>query len=128
MTEGYPYAFWLLGFACCKRKPSYLYVMGKFSTYLEECACAKIWIELSMRDRLVLGRMCAAQDGKVSTIRKVVHMDSSEYSVYRSRLIKKDTISASCSGQVSVALPRFREFVMRTVGEGGWVVFVTDCT
>jgi hypothetical protein len=117
VTEGYPYAFQLLGYLCYNRKSSYLDVMGEFDAYLEEFVYAKIWSELSMRDQLVLRGMCAAQDRKVGTIRKVVGMNSSEFSVYRDRLIKKGIISAPCYGQVDFVLPRFREFVMRKVGE-----------
>ena len=117
VTEGYPYAFQLLGYLCYNRKSSYLDVMGEFDAYLEEFVYAKTWSELSMRDQLVLRGMCAAQDRKVGTIRKVVGMNSSEFSVYRDRLFKKGIISAPCYGQVDFALPRFREFVMRKVGE-----------
>lgn len=114
MVKGYPYAYQVLGYLCYKKKASYREVTPEFDAYLSEYVYDKIWSELSAQDRKVMTAISAAQSGRVEDIRNTIKMDSSKFSVYRDRLLKKGLITSPVYGEIEMALPRFKDFVKRT--------------
>lgn len=115
MTNGYPYAFQVLGFLCFKYSLPYEEVLDEFDAYLEEYVYEKIWSELSGKDKQVAAAICNANSSKVDSIRKSVGMDSNLFNVYRKRLMKKGIVRAPEYGCLEFSLPRFKEFVIRSM-------------
>lgn len=111
VTCGYPYAYQLLGYLCYKRECSYKEVMNEFDAYLGEYVYDKIWSELSQKDREVIKAIAKSETGKVDDIRKYAKITSSEFSVYRKRLIKKGITASNTYGYITFTLPRLREYV-----------------
>ena len=71
----------------------------------------KIWSELSEIDKKILAELSVTEDNRVKTIREHLNMKSEQFSVYRDRLKRKGVIDIKEYGRVSMALPRFDEFV-----------------
>ena len=111
VTKGYPYAFQVLGYLCYKENKGYKDVLSTFDAYLEDYVYDKIWSELSALDKQVIAAVCKAQGTHVRDIRQVCGFDSSLFSVYRKRLLKKGLITASEYGHLEMTLPRFEVFV-----------------
>ena len=112
-TSGYAYAFQLLGYLCFKRKRPYLEVLSEYDANLEQYVYEKIWSGLSDLDQRVLCAMASTTDTKVEKIREIVEKNSSQFSTYRNRLIKKGLVRPTKYGHLDFTLPRFREFVKR---------------
>jgi ribosomal protein L20A (L18A) len=110
-TMGYPFAFQVLGFLCWKNKAKWTEMLDEYSQYLEEYVYEKLWSELSAQDKVVLRAMSESESRKVEAIRAKAGKNSSNFSVYRNRLIKKGIIISTEYGYLEFALPRFREFV-----------------
>lgn len=113
-TEGYPFAYQVLGYLCFKNKTSYENVIFEFDSYLEEYVYEKIWSELSNVDKVILSAMAKIASTKVANIRDVLNMDSNNFNVYRKRLLRKGIVKNSAYGHLNFSLPRFREFVLRS--------------
>lgn len=113
LTCGYPFAFQLLGYLCFKQQTTYDKVLNEFDAYLEDFVYDKIWSELSELDRNVLIAMAAISQTKVEDIRKQLNISSSNFSIYRKRLLKKGIVQATKYGHLGFVLPRFKEFVLR---------------
>lgn len=116
-TNGYAYAFQLLGYLCFKRKRPYTEIMTEYDASLEQYVYEKIWSELSQNDQNVLCAMASTNDTKVEKIREMAAMSSSSFSVYRKRLIRKGLVRQIKYGHLDFSLPRFREFVRRSTDE-----------
>lgn len=116
-TNGYAYAFQLLGYLCFKLKRPYTKVLAEYDAALEQYVYEKIWSELSEIDQKVLCAMSSASDMKVEKIRDAADMNSPGFSVYRSRLIKKGLIHQTKYAHLDFTLPRFRDFVQRMTSE-----------
>lgn len=110
LVQGYPYAYQVLGYLCYKRESPYVEVLDEFDAYLAEYVYEKIWSELSGKDRDVVRAIASAENGKVESIRKLACMSSSEFSVYRDRLLKRGLVASGGFGYVRFTLPRFGEF------------------
>lgn len=112
-TKGYAYAFQLLGYLCFKNKCTFEKVLTEYDAYLEQYVYDKIYSELSFNDQEVLKAMALSDSQKVEDVREKCKMNSSEFSVYRERLIKKSLITAIKRGYIDYVLPRFKEFIIR---------------
>lgn len=114
VTEGYPFAYQVLGYLCFKNQTSYEKVIFEFDSCLEEYVYEKIWSELSNMDKVILSAMAKITSTKVADIRNVIDMDSNNFNVYRKRLLRKGIVKNSTYGHLSFILPRFREFILRS--------------
>lgn len=114
VTEGYPFAYQVLGYLCFKNQTSYENVIFEFDSCLEEYVYEKIWSELSNMDKVILSAMAKITSTKVADIRNVIDMDSNNFNVYRKRLLRKGIVKNSTYGHLSFILPRFREFILRS--------------
>lgn len=113
LTKGYPFAFQVLGYLYWENRTSKSLdeILPEYDQYLEEYVYSKIWSELSEIDKKVLTELSLSGDNKVKTIRENLDMKSEQFSVYRDRLKRKGVIDTSEYGKISLALPRFDEFV-----------------
>lgn len=113
LTKGYPFAFQVLGYLYWENRAtkSIEEILPEYDQYLEEYVYSKIWSELSEVDRKILLELSLSEDNRVKTIREHLDMKSEQFSVYRERLKRKGVIDTREYGKISMALPRFGEFV-----------------
>jgi hypothetical protein len=111
-TNGYPFAFQVLGYLRWKNKTELEELLPEYDQYLEEYSYDKIWSELSEGDRKILYAI-ALKGGKVKTQDLVngTELKSNYISVYRDRLRKRGILDTSNYGHMSFMLPRFDVFV-----------------
>jgi len=112
-TAGYSFAYQALGYLCFRDGKSWEEEVPQFDAILEEYVYEKIWSEVSNTDRNVLAAIAGSDTAKVQEIRESAGLTSDEFTVYRSRLMRKGIICSSGYGFVEFVLPRFREFVLR---------------
>ena len=79
--------------------------------YLDEYVYSKIWSELSDLDKKIVTEMSLSGETQVKALRERLDMKSELFSVYRERLKRKGVIISKEYGKVTLALPRFDEFV-----------------
>lgn len=113
LTKGYPFAFQVLGYLYWEYRndKSIDDILPEYDQYLQEYVYEKIWSELSSHDRDVLTVISSCGSDRVKDIREKLGMNSQQFSVYRDRLKRKGVINTQEYGRISVALPRFAEFV-----------------
>lgn len=114
LTKGYPFAFQVLGYLYWEKREinsSVEEILPEYDQYLEEYVYSKIWSELSEQDKKVLFVIAETPEGSVKEIRDKLEMTSGMFSVYRDRLKRKGVIDTREYGKVSLALPRFAEFI-----------------
>jgi len=114
-TMGYSFAFQVLGYLCWVHQKPWKELLPEYDTYLEEYVYEKIWSELSRKDKSVLQAMSDTFISKVEDIRNKLQLSSNTFTVYRTRLLKKGLILTPDYGELQFALPRFREFVQRSL-------------
>ena len=112
-TCGYSFAFQVLGYLCWVREEPWRELIPEYDTYLEEYVYEKIWSELSRIDKNILVALSNVRSGSVTEIRRNLKIDSNNFTVYRSRLIRKGIVTSPEYGYLAFTLPRFREFVHR---------------
>lgn len=119
-TLGYPFAFQVLGYLLWENgNPEELpNILEEYDHYLEEYVYAKIWSELSAKDKTILLTMSALDKGeilpdqiKISAIRDELDMSNNEMSVYRERLSRKGLVDKNTYGTLSFKLPRFSQII-----------------
>ena len=111
-TNGYSFAFQVLGYFAWEKKPDLDEIKNDVAQYLQDYVYTKIWSELSMKDRQVIWGIARTESGKVSEIRELLQMESNEFTPYRRRLIRRGVIVADGWGYVRFALPLFDEFAL----------------
>lgn len=112
LTMGYPFAFQVLGYYTYEKNGDYKAAIADTRQYLEESVYDKIWSELSLNDRRVLGAIAKSPDGKTIGIREQINMETNIFSTYRERLIRKGVINGETRGYVKMILPFFKEYVL----------------
>ena len=112
LTKGYSFAFQVLGYIYWNNKESKIEdILPEYDQYLDEYVYDKIWSEMSEMDRKVVSAMAISGETNVSTLRELVGMTTSQFSVYRDRLKRKGIINTAQYGYISLLLPRFEEYV-----------------
>lgn len=113
LTKGYPFAYQVLGYLYWNHRDtqSLEEILPEYDQYLEEYVYSKIWSELSELDKKILAEVATSGECRVKTIRENLNMKSELFSVYRERLKRKGVIDTREYGKISMALPRFSEFV-----------------
>jgi hypothetical protein len=111
-TNGYPFAFQVLGYLRWKNKTELEELLPEYDQYLDEYSYDKIWSELSEGDRKMLYAI-ALKGVKVKTqdLVQETEFKSNYISVYRDRLKKRGILDTSNYGYMSFLLPRFDVFV-----------------
>lgn len=113
LTKGYPFAFQVLGYLYWENldKKTLEQILPEYDQYLDEYVYGKIWSELSDLDKKIVVEMSLSGETQVKALRERLDMKSELFSVYRERLKRKGVIVSKEYGKVSLALPRFDEFV-----------------
>lgn len=113
LTKGYPFAFQVLGYLYWENrdKKTLEQILPEYDQYLDEYVYSKIWSELSDLDKKIVTEMSLSGETQVKALRERLDMKSELFSVYRERLKRKGVIASKEYGKVTLALPRFEEFV-----------------
>lgn len=113
LTKGYPFAFQVLGYLYWEYRADKKLeeILPEYDQYLDEYVYSKIWSELSMQDKEILTVISVTGESRVKNIRESLSMNSNLFSVYRERLKRKGVVDTREYGRMSLALPRFDEFV-----------------
>lgn len=113
LTKGYPFAFQVLGYLYWENRETKTIedILPEYDQYLEEYVYEKIWSELSELDKKVLAEISKSEESRVKNLRERLEMKSELFSVYRDRLKRKGVIDTKEYGKITLALPRFAEFV-----------------
>lgn len=112
LTKGYSFAFQVLGYFSWENKDDLQKAQILARQYLEEYAYAKIWAELSRKDKEVLYGIARVQSGSINEIRGLLGLSTNEFNPYRQRLIKRGIISGTERGYVRMLLPFFDQYVL----------------
>lgn len=115
VTKGYSFAYQALGYLCFKSGRLWEDILPQFDAVLEEYVYEKLWSELSFKDKNILTVMAEEPETKISIIRENLMLSSNNFTVYRSRLIRKGIVYAPEHGHLDFVLPRFREFILRVI-------------
>ncbi|MDO4961458.1 MAG: ATP-binding protein [Eubacteriales bacterium] len=118
LTKGYAFAFQALGMlyydynvqdndASIQREPDNAAILRNLDSCLDEYVYSKIWNSLSPLDQKVILQLSDEAPSRVKDVCDAVGMNSSNFSKYRERLIKKGLITAQQHGYLEPALPRF---------------------
>ena len=86
-------------------------ILPEYDQYLEEYVYSKIWSEMSELDKKIVYEMSVSGETKIKNIREKLGMKSELFSVYRDRLKRKGVVNTQEYGHLSLALPRFDDFV-----------------
>ena len=113
LTKGYPFAFQVLGYLYWEERDTKTIdqILPEYDQYLEEYVYSKIWSELSELDKKILLEISVSGDSRVKNLREKLGMKSELFSVYRERLKRKGVVDTREYGKITLALPRFDEFV-----------------
>lgn len=113
LTKGYAFAFQLLGYFLFEsgKKEVDEEILHKLDVQLEEKSYAKIYSELSRKEKEIL--ITIAEEKKNNQeIMKALNMKNNSLSTYKTSLSRKGIIDISERGTASFALPRFKEFIL----------------
>lgn len=113
ITKGYAYAYQALG--------KYMWddggrkisdnVLRSLDDALAEKVYKKIWSELTDKDKWFLRYIVTKDRMSASELLELTKQSHSSWSVPRARLREKGILNVESRGVISLALPRFREFV-----------------
>lgn len=116
LTKGYSFAFQLLGYlyweAYCEFPKGNINIdeiMNRYDRFLSEFSYDKIWSELPPMEKRVIKAIASCDTNDVKDIRAKLEMNSSNFSVHRSRLIDRGLIDGTDYGKIKFVLPRFAE-------------------
>ena len=112
MTKGYPFAFQALGYLTWEQDGDFESIESEYRGHLAEYVYAKIWSELSTKDKQLAYAIAKSETGKVKDIRERTGMSTNEFNPYRNRLIKKGILDGSEYGMVKFTLPYFERYVL----------------
>ena len=112
-TRGYSFAFQVLGYIMWDKDCSIDEAIPFFDERMSEYCYDKIWEDLSDTEKKFVSLLSNAKGGKLKAKGLITMLGTTSkiYSVHRDRLIKKGIIDGSEYGSVSLALPRFEEYV-----------------
>lgn len=113
LTRGYPFAFQVLGYLYWEHRDTKTVqeILPEYDQYLEEYVYSKIWSEMSEKDKEIMQNLAESGEIKVKDLREQLEMSSEQFSVYRERLKRKGVIDTRKYGKISMALPRFEDFI-----------------
>ena len=116
-TNGYSYAFQLLGYLAWERGGLSEQTLEEYKLQLFELSYDKVWSELSPGDRRVAYGIASASSPSVQDIRDFLGLESNQLSPYRRRLIRKGIVDGSQRGRLTFCLPYFDEYALERYGE-----------
>ena len=114
LTNGYAFAYQVLGYVFFESGKTKLdnSIVKEFDSKLREYVYEKIYYDLPNHEKKIANAMAELDTNKIAEIGKAAHLSTESLSQYRSKLLKKGIIVKSGWGEVSFALPRFKEFIL----------------
>lgn len=113
ITKGYAFAYQALGKYMWELKAKDITdeVLALLDEALADKVYKKIWSELAPKDKWFLQFIVQKDKMSASELLAVTHKKHNEWSEPRKRLSEKGIINTKIRGQISVCLPRLKEFV-----------------
>lgn len=119
LTNGYSYAFQMLGYLLCDSGKSNITdsILTEYRINLEEYSYEKIWEELSFDERQVCINIANLPvNCSVKNVRECLGMDSNNFSTKQNTLLKSGILSTKTAyGKLDFSLPFFREFILSMI-------------
>lgn len=114
MVNGYAYAYQLLGSIVYNAgiKTMNESIEEEYDYQLAERSYSKIWSELGNMDKNIM-RAIVNTDHTTAAIMSYIGISKEKFSVYRDRLKQKGYLDTSIRGRISIALPRFENFIKK---------------
>lgn len=111
MTNGYPFAYQLLGDLLFKNNSKKLTneIIDKFDEIIQERAYSLIFNELSPKEQEIL--KSSVKDNSNQAIMKDINMKKNQLSNYKLTLFKKGILDSSNREKINIKLPRFKEYI-----------------
>ena len=110
LTKGYPFAFQILGYLKWEMNTELENLLPKFDEELTIYAYEKIWSELSELDRKIV-YVISLGFHKTCDIRERLSISPQLLNLYRKRLMERGVVDGSKRGELTLALPRFEEYI-----------------
>ncbi len=110
LTKGYPFAFQILGYLKWEMNTELEDLLPKFDEELTIYAYEKIWSELSELDRKIV-YVISLGFHKTCDIRERLSISPQLLNLYRKRLMERGVVDGSKRGELTLALPRFEEYI-----------------
>ncbi|MGN8906418.1 ATP-binding protein [Bacillota bacterium HCP28S3_F12] len=110
ITNGYSFAFQILGFLKWENNKPIDELLDEFDYLLASYVYEKVWRELSEKDQQVVYMICQGMH-KVSDLKEKLNMSPQLLNVYRKRLMERGIVDGSVRGILTLALPRFDIYV-----------------
>ena len=110
LTKGYPFAFQILGYLKWEMNTELENLLPKFDEELTISAYEKIWSELSELDRKIVYVISLGLH-KTCDIRERLSISPQLLNLYRKRLMERGVVDGSKRGELTLALPRFEEYI-----------------
>lgn len=111
LSNGYGYGFQLLGYLFYEHKKIDDYLLNKYDDELRMNSYNKIYSTISENEKKILNEFIKEDIKKVADILKNTGFNDKNFSVYRDRLIQKGVLISPKFGYLSLALPRFKDFL-----------------
>lgn len=111
LTNGYPYAYQLLGDLLFKSGSKELtpQIIDKFDEIIQERAYSLIFDELPPREQEILKSL--TKNNSNQAIIKDINMKKTQLSNYKAVLVKKGILDSSSRDKLNIKLPRFKEYI-----------------
>lgn len=111
LSMGYGFGYQLLGYLYYNFREVDDKLLFEYDRALRVNAYDKIYAGLSENERKILNFLCKNKETKISNLMAETGFDNKNVSVYRERLLMKGVITSPKRGCLSLALPRFKEFL-----------------
>lgn len=117
LTNGYAFAYQVLGYILFEHKTNKVneQILKEFDNYLRENVYEKIYFDLTKVEKQIVKALAVSKDDSIASVMKLVDMNKENMSQYREKLIRKGIIIKKDWGEISFALPRFKEYVLRQI-------------
>lgn len=114
LTNGYAFAYQVLGFVVFESGKTKLdeNILKQFDYKLREYVYEKIYFDLPENEKKIVNALADLESGKIASVLMKLNLSRESISQYRDKLLKKGVITKSGWGEVSFALPRFKEFIL----------------
>ncbi len=115
LTKGYAFAYQAFGKYMWESGGKEItdLVLAKVDDVLAQKVYEKIWSELMPKDRWFMSFIAQKESMSVAELLEITKQKHNEWSGPRKRLIEKGVLKCSERGKISIALPRFENFVLR---------------
>ena len=114
LTNGYAYAYQVLGFICYENDYKQLNdeLLKEYDKYLRTYVYEKIWNDLPKKEREIVIAISNLKERTTKKIMEEVNMNKFNFSQYRNRLVKKGIVYSPDWGELDFVLPRFSKYVL----------------